>query len=202
VTDRPRLVLLRHAESTYNAEHRLNGDPAVPVGLTDLGRLQALAARRSLAPSAFDVGVHTRFPRTAETLGIVLDGRAVPVVECADLDDVDVGEFEGGPVMAYRAWRAAHGPGEAPPAGESRIAALARYVRGYERILSLDARNVLAVIHDVPIRFLVNAVHGADPIGGPHQTIPNATPLALPRGRIEEGLERMRHRVAAEGAGP
>lgn len=192
----PRLTLLRHAESTYNAERRLNGDPGIGVRLTDMGRSQAIAARRALAPVRFDLAACTRFPRTRETLDIVVEGRGLEVLVVPELDDVDVGDFEGGPLAPYRAWRAAHGPDDAPPGGESRVGALARFVAGYERLLALEAHHVVAVLHDVPIRFLVNALHGADPIGGPHQAIPNAQPMTVTPERMEDGLARMRRRLA------
>jgi len=45
------------------------------------------------------------------------------------------------------------------PGGESRLDALARYADGCARVLSRrDARCVLLVVHDVPIRFLHNAL--------------------------------------------
>ena len=67
--------------------------------------------------------------------------------------------FEGRDVSAYRAWRAEHGPAEAVPGGESRLDALARYAAGCARLLARhDARCVLLVVHDIPIRFLRNAL--------------------------------------------
>ena len=43
-------VLTRHGESTLNLENRINGDPAVPVALTEKGREQALSLRVLEAP--------------------------------------------------------------------------------------------------------------------------------------------------------
>ena len=44
-------VLLRHAESTLNHEHRINGDPSVHVGLTEGGATQARLLGFKLAES-------------------------------------------------------------------------------------------------------------------------------------------------------
>ena len=45
------------------------------------------------------------------------------------------------------------------PGGESRLGALARYADGCARLLARrDASRVLLVVHDVPIRFLHNAL--------------------------------------------
>ena len=34
-------LLTRHGHSTLNSEGRINGDPSVPVHLTDQGRIEA-----------------------------------------------------------------------------------------------------------------------------------------------------------------
>jgi probable phosphoglycerate mutase len=196
-----RFTLLRHGQSTFNARRVLNGDPTVPVPLTPEGREQVVRARRMLAGAAVDVGVCTRFPRTVETLDILLQDRQVPVKVYPELDDVDVGQFEGEPIDAYREWRAVHSPDEAPPGGESRLDALARYVAGYDRLLASGARSTLAVLHDVPIRFLLNAAHDADPIGGPHQGVPNAMPVTYEEPQLRVAVERMRERLRDGGPG-
>jgi broad specificity phosphatase PhoE len=190
-----RFTFLRHAQSTYNVRQILSGDPTVAVSLSPEGHRQAAAARRLVARMEFDLAVHTRFPRTTETLGIILRDRLVPTEEYAEFDDVDVGEFEGHPLADYRAWRADHAPDDAPPGGESRIAALRRYVAGYDRLLATDACEVLAVLHDVPIRFLMNAAHDADPIAGPHQSVPNAVPTTYAEGPLRRAVDRMRARL-------
>ncbi len=88
-------ALVRHGGTDYNAARRLNGDPSVPVHLTDQGREQVALLRERVAAMPVDLGVRTRFPRTGQTIGILLEGRDVPVVVCPDLDDVRLGEFEG-----------------------------------------------------------------------------------------------------------
>jgi broad specificity phosphatase PhoE len=192
-----RFTLLRHAQSTYNAQNILNGDPTVPVHLTPQGRQQAEDARRGLAYMEFDLAVHTRFPRTAETLDIVIGHRQPPREVYPEFDDLDVGDFEGGPVADYREWRASHDPIERPPGGESRIDALRRYIAGYGRLLGGGASEVLAVLHDVPIRFLMNAVHDTDPLAGPYQSIGNAAPMTFGEDDVRRAVARMRRRAGA-----
>ena len=191
-----RLTLARHGETDHNLAGRLNGDPAIPVHLTEQGRAQARALGRALAGAAFDLAVRTRFPRTGETLAIVLDGRDVPVVTCPDLDDIALGDCEGRPVAEYRAWRRAHGPAERlPGGGESRLDALRRYLRGYERLLASPARRVLAILHEIPIRFLANAVREVDPLATPLQQVPNAMPYEYEDEDLLRAFEVMRERV-------
>jgi hypothetical protein len=47
------------------------------------------------------------------------------------------------------------------------------------------------VTHDQPIRYLLNAIAGADLIDGPTRSIPNAEPYALERARVAHAAERM-----------
>jgi probable phosphoglycerate mutase len=192
----PRFTFVRHASTVYNDRHLLNGDPRVPVPLDAGGRVAALALGRRLAHCPFDLALHTRFARTRETLMLLLDGRHdLRVVVEPAFDDIDVGMFEGRGVEAYRAWRAEHALAEAVPGGESRLDALARYADGCARLLARhDARCVLLVVHDIPIRFLRNAVAGADPLEGPARTVANLELLSLGEAQLGAGLAVMRRR--------
>lgn len=190
-----RFVFSRHGRTDYNALHTLNGDPAVPVSLDDVGRSQAEALRDRLAGTPIDLGVHTRFGRTRQTLEIVLAGREVPRVECADLDDVALGEFEGAAAGEYRTWRRARPQDARPAGGESRMDVLIRYIRGFERLLDAGARTPLIVTHDIPIRFLANALTGDDPLDGPVTAIANATEMVVAEADLARAVDVMRRRV-------
>jgi broad specificity phosphatase PhoE len=189
-------ALVRHGGTDYNAARRLNGDPSVPVHLSDEGRAQVAALRDRIAATPFDIGVRTRFPRTGQTIAILLAGRDVRVVVCPDLDDVRLGEFEGASVDDYRRFRDGRGQDARPPGGESRLDALARYARGFERLLGLEARAALVVTHDIPIRFLANAIAGDDPLDGPVHAVANASLTLLDEGDMRRGVAAMRERLA------
>ena len=194
-----RYTFVRHAHTEYNERGLLNGDPRVPVALAAVGFVGAAALAPAFAHCCIDLALHTRFARTRETLKILLAGRPdVPVAIEAAFDDVDVGAFEGAGVQAYREWRALHGPGQPlPGGGESRLAALARYTDGYARLLARrDAERVLLVVHDVPIRFLRNALLGADPLDGPVRTVANLECLTVSEARIGAALAVMRRRLS------
>lgn len=192
------LALVRHGRTTYNAERRLNGDPAVPVGLDAVGRRQVEALRRRIARRPVDLAVHTRFGRTVETLDLLLAGRDVPRRECALLDDIRLGRFEGAAVEEYRDWRAGRGDDARPEGGESRVDALARYAEGFARVARAEAREVLVVTHDIPIRFLANALAGDDPLTGRVRAVENASLLVVGRADLETALRVMRG-VAPDG---
>lgn len=191
-----RHLLVRHGRSTYNVEGRLNGDPSIAVGLDPEGMRQSLTLRERLAAEPIDLAGHTRLVRTRETLDIVLGDRPVPRIVLPELDDIRLGAFEGMPVGDYRAWRRRHGDGDPLPGGESRLAALARYADGFERLVGYGARCALVVLHDIPIRFLANAARGEDPLRGPVTRIANASVTELTDEEVRRGIAVMRDRLA------
>lgn len=196
MSDARTFTLLRHGRTDYNARGLVNGDPSVLVELDDEGLRQARAVRDTLTGTAVDLAIHTRFPRTRQTLGILIAGRSVRVHVYPELDDVHLGVFEGRPVAEYRDWRRTHSPTDPPPGeGESRIDALYRYVRGFERMLEEDAVRILAVLHDVPIRFLLNGAQDADPLDGPVFAVANAEPHVVDETTMERALAAMRDRL-------
>lgn len=189
-------ALVRHGRTDYNAARRLNGDPAIRVVLDDEGRAQVQALRPRIAALPIDLAVHTRFPRTLETLDLLLPGGTVPRVRCPELDDVSLGDFEGASAGEYRVWRHAHPQDARPPGGgESRMDALVRYIRGFERLLDCDARAPLVVTHDIPIRFLANALTGDDPLDGPVTAVANASLRVVAEGDLRRAVGVMKERV-------
>jgi broad specificity phosphatase PhoE len=190
-------ALVRHGRSAYNVEHRLNGDPSVPVGLDATGVAQVEELRRRIDPLPIDLAVHTRFPRTLQTLDILLDGRDVPRRECPGLDDVLLGEFEGAHVDAYRDWREGRDHAARPEGGESRLDALARYTDAFARLADVTARLPLVVTHDIPIRFLANAIRGEHPLDGSVTAVANASLLLVPAADLRRALTVMRATLTA-----
>jgi broad specificity phosphatase PhoE len=187
-------ILIRHAHSTLNVEGRINGDPSVPVPLTDEGLAEAARLGHQLAALAIELCVHTRFPRTRETAERVLHGRQVPFVEEPLLDDVDVGDLEGETIADYRAWKRAHTRADAFPGGESLDDAARRYARAFRRLLERDEDATLVVCHEIPIRYALNAAAGSDGLDAPEHGIPNATPYLFDENalrRAVEGIERI-----------
>ena len=191
-------TLVRHGESTYNVARRLNGDPNIGVHLTEAGRVQATELAERLATVTFDGSGHTGFLRTRETLAIVLAGRSLagPIVY-PDLGDLRVGIFEGADIDDYRAWRHEHRADQAPPGGESRLDALGRFINGFEELLRSKGRSLILATHDVPIRFLANALCGDDPLDGRISRIQNAEVRVLSETQLRSGVESMRERLKA-----
>ena len=180
-------VLARHGESTLNIEHRVNGDPSVPVALTERGREESVRLGEQVAHLPLDACVHTRFPRTLETAAIALTGRDdVPLRVEPLLDDIDVGVLEGEPVETYRSWKRGHTRADPFPGGESLDDAAGRYTAGLRALLDSPWRSVLVVCHEIPVRYALNGAAGSDSLDGPAHEIANAVPYLFD----EKGLER------------
>jgi broad specificity phosphatase PhoE len=188
-------ILARHGESTLNIERRVNGDPSVPVGLTERGREEARRLGEQVAQVPLDACVHTRFPRTSETALIALEGREeVPLVEEPLLDDIDIGGLEGQKLEDYRAWKHGHARDVPFPDGESLDDAARRYGGSFRRLLDTPWRSALVVCHEIPIRYALNAASGSDSLDGPAHEISNAVPYVFDEealARALRGIERI-----------
>jgi probable phosphoglycerate mutase len=185
-------VLTRHAHSALNVANRVNGDPSIPVPLTDEGRAQAAQLGHEVAGIPLEVCVHTRFGRTRETADEALRGRDVPRVEEPLLDDIDVGELEGATIDEYRAWKREHARSDPFPGGESLDDAATRYAAAFERLLARPERTLLVVCHEIPVRYALNAAAGSDDLDAPEHTLPNAMPFLFDARSLERAAARIR----------
>ncbi len=184
-------VLVRHGQSELNLVHRVNGDPAVAVALTEQGRREARGLGYQVAGIELDLCVHTRFGRTRETAEIALEGRHVPFEVEGLLDDIDVGELEGQTIDDYRAWKSKHRRSDPFPGGESLDAAALRYARGFERLREREEQRILVVCHEIPVRYALNATAGSDELDGPVHEIGNCVPHLFD----DEGFSRAVRRI-------
>jgi broad specificity phosphatase PhoE len=185
------VILARHGESERSVEGLTNGDPAVRVGLTATGREEARRLGVELRADPIDLCVTSEFERAQETAGLALEGRDVPRLVLADFNDIRFGAFEGLPLTDYRAWAHAHGPEDiCPGGGESRAQTVARYVHGYHTILARPEETILLVAHGLPVRYVLDAVDGRDPVARVEQ-IPYAEPFRLSRAELERAVERL-----------
>jgi len=185
-------VFARHGESLLNIEGRINGDPSVPVPLTEEGEKQAHQLGAKIANVPFDACVHTRFARTKLTAEIALAGRDVPFVEEPLFDDINIGDLEGETLDAYRTWKHSHARSVPFPGGESLDDAAARYARALRTLLAGSYRSVLILTHEIPIRYALNGASGSDSLDGPAHEIENAVPYLFDDpslARAADGIE-------------
>jgi probable phosphoglycerate mutase len=157
------VILSRHAESEYSVRGAVNGDPAVAVALTEAGRAQARALGELLRDEPLDLCVTSEFQRVRETADLALEGRDVPRLVLAELNDIGFGGYEGRTLDEYRVWAGAALPGDVENGAESRAAAARRYARALRTVLERPESLILVVTHSLPIRYVLNAVAGVSP---------------------------------------
>lgn len=153
------LLLLRHGQSTWNAERRWQGWEDAP--LSDAGRAQARAMAAELAGpgNRFTRVVSSDLARSVDTARILADALGLgEVEEDAGLRERDVGhwsgrttdEIEEGWPGAIDEWRA--GRLDRPPGGELEPVFRARVVAAVERLAASADGPVLVVTHGGVVR--------------------------------------------------
>ncbi|MGD0167551.1 MAG: histidine phosphatase family protein [Gaiellaceae bacterium] len=178
------LIVARHAESECSARGIVNGEPNSLCSLTERGEEEARALGRSLAGRELDLYVTSEFRRARQTAEIALTRRELPWLELAELNDIRVGAFEGGPLDLYTSWAHEHEPEERPVGGESRAEAAARFVRGFRIVLARPEPTILVVTHGLVVSYLREATGGVAPRAR-HAPVPYARPF-------EYGVEELR----------
>lgn len=188
------LFLVRHGETDWNRERRIQGSTDIPLNATGRAQAQdaAAALRESIDARFTPVVASSDLSRARETAEIIaLDfGAAAPHVY-PDLRERGYGEAEGIDADVFTArWGASRSdeiPGSEPWA-DVRVRAL----RGLRRVVA-DARAataqdpvpVIAVAHGGLIREIIRyASGGALPLAGQHLANGSVTPLMVERDRI------------------
>ncbi|KAL6762074.1 phosphoglycerate mutase [Haematococcus lacustris] len=88
------VTIVRHGQSTWNAESRVQGSSDQSV-LTDKGIAQARATAAMLAGQHFDCMFYSPLARAAQTADLVWAGREVPRVSLTLLREIDLYTFQG-----------------------------------------------------------------------------------------------------------
>jgi probable phosphoglycerate mutase len=147
-------LLVRHGESEYSVDLRLNGEPGLGVGLTPRGRDEARGIARQLGGDAIDLCVTSEFRRTQETADLALAGHAVPRLVLPELNDPRYGLYEGATLEEYRVWAdSARSDARPSDEGESRLDIVARYARALRILLGRPEETILVVTHSLPIAY-------------------------------------------------
>lgn len=87
------IVLIRHGETAWNAERRLQGH--IDIGLNHEGQRQADALAAALAGDHFDAVIASDLQRARQTAAAIAGTRAMPVRQDALLRERCYGGFEG-----------------------------------------------------------------------------------------------------------
>jgi broad specificity phosphatase PhoE len=146
------LYLVRHGESTFNAEGRIQGQSDAP--LSELGRRQSTAVADALATVPIEVVYSSPLRRTLETARCIADRHGLSIHTDPRLMELNAGVFEG----RLRSDLAAVFPAElarwlggdedfAIPGGESRRQLMHRGCKAIRAIAAADHRQAVAVTH-------------------------------------------------------
>jgi len=143
-------ALVRHGQTDWNAERRLQGATDIP--LNDVGRGQARDAVAILAPYEWDAIVSSPLSRAAETADLIAEGLGLTVSRrVPELTERSFGPAEGmqaGPELdALRVpggFKGAESEDEAADRGIAALEALAEEFRG-QRLLVVTHGTLLRV---------------------------------------------------------
>jgi len=103
------IVFVRHGETDWNREKRLQGSTGAPIN--DAGREQAKGLARLLWEVPFAAIYSSTLPRALETASYVAGPHSVNITTDARLNEIDHGEWEGMLEVdlpdpdRYRRWR-------------------------------------------------------------------------------------------------
>ncbi|MEG0590716.1 MAG: histidine phosphatase family protein [Lachnospiraceae bacterium] len=88
-----KLYIIRHGETNWNKERKIQGASDIP--LNDFGRVLAQQTAQGLKEIPFDAAFTSPLCRARETAQIILEGRDVPLVEDDRIKEICFGEYEG-----------------------------------------------------------------------------------------------------------
>jgi probable phosphoglycerate mutase len=196
------ILLLRHGETTWNREGRMQG--WAPTPLTDRGREQARRAGAAIADAyAVDRIVASDLRRTRETTAELLSAGLEPTDpepafdrrwrerSFGDLQGLTVeAVFEGHPEYSLLHSGVA-GARATPPNGESLIDTRERVIDGWEELVAEGdpKETVLVVTHGGPLFLLLAYVRGQDFEAAMAEGWPENTGLAELRvDRTDDGV--------------
>lgn len=151
-----KLALVRHGETDWNAQGRLQGQS--DIELNDLGRQQARAAGAELATGEWDLLACSPLLRAVETAALIAAGVALPVSGTdPDLMERHYGEGEGRAV--------AHLPrpdiDELLLCAEAEELVVERGVRALRKLVRANpGANIIVVAHGTLIRLSLDALRG------------------------------------------
>lgn len=149
------LYLVRHGETDWNFQRRIQGSTDIP--LNDTGRRQATAAGKLLARRDWDLVVASPLSRAFETASIIADEVGLPVpTTLAAIVERHYGDAEG----MTDADLAVSFPEDAPvPGREAREAVAARVIPALlELAEQRPGESIIVVSHGGVIRSVLNAI--------------------------------------------
>ncbi|KAK4856941.1 hypothetical protein QYF36_022910 [Acer negundo] len=154
IREAKRVVLVRHGQSTWNEEGRIQGSSNFSV-LTKKGESQAETSRQMLIDDSFDICFSSPLTRSKRTAEIIWGLRKDDILTDYDLREIDLYSFQ----ETFRQWQV-----DAPNFnidGHYPVRELwARARSCWTKILSHESRSVLVVAHNAVNQALVATAIG------------------------------------------
>ncbi|KAK8628971.1 hypothetical protein V6N13_077830 [Hibiscus sabdariffa] len=161
-----RVVLVRHGQSTWNEEGRIQGSSNFSV-LTKKGEAQAETSRQMLIDDSFDVCFSSPLIRSKRTAEIIWGTREDEILTDSDLREIDLYSFQGllkhegkakfGP--AYRQWQVDAANFNID--GHYPVRELWGRARNcWDKILAHESKSALVVAHNAVNQALVATAMG------------------------------------------
>ena len=146
-----KVLFIRHGQTDFNLEHRLQG--AMPVPLNDRGRSQSRALANHLRTVPIGAIYTSPRSRALETAQIVGDILGKQVREDERLAEIAFGDFEGHTFAevetlfpkAYQKWQAGYRPYRVP-GGESRLDVQRRMQAAWDDITGAANKETVAMV--------------------------------------------------------
>ena len=166
-----RLYIVRHGETPWNTELRLQGQTDIP--LNENGRALARETAQALSVVSFDLALTSPLSRARETAEILLAGRDVPLIDEERIREISFGTLEGvylsreereNPDSQF--YRFFHAPDEyVPPEGGESVRALCARTEAFLEELKTKAewqdKTILVSTHGAASRaILLCMTHG------------------------------------------
>lgn len=187
--------LIRHGETDWNAQRRIQGRTDIPLNEQGLRQAEALAGSLMRLQGPFAAVYTSGLARASQTGKIVADALELPLTVVPGLTELSFGSWEG------RTWAEiqrsdgaalsdfeAGGMDVRAPGGESYREMLRRVL---DALLALPESDCIAVTHGGVIRALKKllsgesfAYHAADAVG-------NASVTVVERAQLSEARERI-----------
>ncbi|XP_047308466.1 probable 2-carboxy-D-arabinitol-1-phosphatase [Impatiens glandulifera] len=166
IREAKRVVLVRHGQSTWNEEGRIQGSSDFSV-LTQKGEFQAETSRQMLADYSFDVCFSSPLARAKRTAEVIWGARREDIVTEFDLREIDLYSFQGLLKHEGKAkFGAAYGQWQRDAAnfkidGHYPLRELwARAMSCWMKILTHESSSVLVVAHNAVNQALVATAIG------------------------------------------
>jgi probable phosphoglycerate mutase len=189
-----RALLIRHGETEWNREARIQGQLDVP--LNEAGRAQARRLAERLRDEGIEAAYSSDLARVYETAEIALAGSGLPIHRLVDLREISFGAWQGKrwaeverefpqEVLHYRQSEGRY----APPGGESLTDLRRRAVAAFQRIVGDHRGQTVALFsHGGPCRAILSEVLGIDAVRGRRFGMSNASVHVV---EVDEGEARI-----------